>query len=154
MGFPLGGCYVAVPETLILLLKFLDYLRFVVCLILFYLGLYPSSVPPTPYRDPEFDPTPASDALGPVTTTSIKARLPAVEFVSFVERSAGRCRESKCVVCLENLAAGDEVRELGNCRHAFHKGASTGGWTSARVLLEVGVGIRPVLAALRSLASF
>nr|XP_010934015.1 E3 ubiquitin-protein ligase RHA1B [Elaeis guineensis] len=122
MGFPLGGCYVAVPETLILLLKFLDYLRFVVCLILFYLGLYPSSVPPTPYRDPEFDPTPASDALGPVTTTSIKARLPAVEFVSFVERSAGRCRESKCVVCLENLAAGDEVRELGNCRHAFHKG--------------------------------
>ncbi|KAG1362400.1 putative E3 ubiquitin-protein ligase RHA1B [Cocos nucifera] len=118
MGFHLGGCYVPVPEPLILLLKFLDYIRFAVSLILFYLGLYPSSVPPTPYRDPEFHPTPASDDQSSI---SIKAQLPAVEFVSFVERSAGRW-ESMCVVCLENLAAGDEVRELGNCRHAFHKG--------------------------------
>nr|XP_010934014.1 E3 ubiquitin-protein ligase RHA1B [Elaeis guineensis] len=125
MGFPLTCYYVAVPEPLILLLKFLDHIRFAISLILFYLGLYPSSLPPTRYRDPEFHPTPASDAPWPVTSISIKAQLPTVEFASFMERSGGRWehgREFVCVVCLENLAAGDEVRELGNCRHAFHKG--------------------------------
>ena len=45
----------------------------------------------------------------------------------------GRCWDddvaaaaATCIVCLERLRAADEVRRLGNCAHAFHRGCIDG----------------------------
>jgi RING-H2 zinc finger protein RHA1 len=42
--------------------------------------------------------------------------------VRFAELAGTACGDGDCAVCLCGIAAGDEVRRLSNCRHAFHRG--------------------------------
>jgi RING-H2 zinc finger protein RHA1 len=62
------------------------------------------------HRRPEFRPVPA---------VLIDEALPVVRFA---ELAGTACGNSDCAVCLCGIAAGDEVRRLNNCRHAFHRG--------------------------------
>ncbi|KAH7839181.1 hypothetical protein Vadar_000824 [Vaccinium darrowii] len=54
-------------------------------------------------------------------------RMPVTKYSSFLEKSEGRfddsCEEatSPCAVCLALVIASDEVRELSNCSHIFHR---------------------------------
>ncbi|MQL77711.1 hypothetical protein Taro_010124 [Colocasia esculenta] len=79
---------------------------------------------------------PAVAPLLPAATSSIKRRLRVVQFHKLAaatppaglgvneaegRKEKGEEEEHVCAVCLCGLAAGDEVRELGNCRHAFHR---------------------------------
>ncbi|KAH7653492.1 Zinc finger RING/FYVE/PHD-type protein [Dioscorea alata] len=67
----------------------------------------------------------SSSSLSP-TTLSIKKQLKVVKFEEFMKMQRGArefCEEEKhtCAVCLGSLEKSDEVRELGNCKHGFHK---------------------------------
>lgn len=48
---------------------------------------------------------------------SIKEKLPVMEYGCGKEEDG----DSTCAVCLKCMSEGDEVRELGNCCHVFHK---------------------------------
>ncbi|KAF8028069.1 hypothetical protein BT93_E0859 [Corymbia citriodora subsp. variegata] len=63
-------------------------------------------------------------------TAMIKSQVPVVEYARFLERRrhgiGGGAREGEsgdggCAVCLSGIEKGDEVRELSNCSHAFHR---------------------------------
>ncbi|KAG1360877.1 E3 ubiquitin-protein ligase RHA1B [Cocos nucifera] len=58
----------------------------------------------------------------PNTPSAIKSRIPVVKFSSFRKSSAKGEESIICAVCLGELEARHEVRELGNCCHVFHKG--------------------------------
>lgn len=56
-----------------------------------------------------------------VPPSSIKKRLPVIEFRSYSKCSMDGEENALCPVCLEVLEANHEIRELSNCCHAFHK---------------------------------
>ncbi|KAI0493666.1 hypothetical protein KFK09_023787 [Dendrobium nobile] len=111
------------PKTLIVLLQLLDIILYSFSAILYRLGLNPSFESEVSAWDNEellFSAEPAQSVLAQAAV--VKSRLPAVEFMSFVRRKGAAPSPSECVVCLQLLEARDQVRELGNCSHAFHAG--------------------------------
>ncbi|KAK9293081.1 hypothetical protein L1049_021065 [Liquidambar formosana] len=53
---------------------------------------------------------------------SIKKQLPIVEFGEFLERrGACKAENSVCIVCMNCMEANQELRELCNCSHMFHR---------------------------------
>lgn len=135
MTFPLV-CYCnALPRPVAAVFKFFHATALALVLVLCLLGLYEF-----PYTPEDHAPLihgrrrrPIRDDLPPET---VKQRLPPVKFaVHLAERSqfstsVGRYADdgdqgeqaSTCRVCLERLELTDEVRRLGNCTHAFHRG--------------------------------
>ncbi|XP_020083990.1 E3 ubiquitin-protein ligase RHA1B-like [Ananas comosus] len=105
MGIPLVCICMAVPRPLLLFVKFVDRVRHTVLVLLSFFGLYRS--PPPQLRL-------LSGAPEAPAPSFVKDRLPVVKFASSVDGQ-------RCVFCLERLRCGDEVRELANCRHAFHR---------------------------------
>ncbi|KAJ6805872.1 putative RING-H2 finger protein ATL45 [Iris pallida] len=110
MGFP--SIAVRIPKPLVALLHFLNYTKHVVSQVFFYTGVLEPSVEAS-----------SGSAASP---SSIKSRLPVVEFSDFSKgcrraEEEGPCRPL-CAVCLMELEGAHRVRELGNCSHAFHKG--------------------------------
>lgn len=74
-------------------------------------------------EEAEFEPAPPSPSLVQVPVQylavgSIKEKLPVMEYGCGKEDGGG---DSTCAVCLKCMSEGDEVRELGNCSHVFHK---------------------------------
>ncbi|OMO95114.1 Zinc finger, RING-type [Corchorus capsularis] len=57
------------------------------------------------------------------TVESVKNQLPVMQYSSFVKRKSGGfiADDPTCIVCLKSVEASDEVRELGNCNHVFHR---------------------------------
>ncbi|KAL3738438.1 hypothetical protein ACJRO7_019902 [Eucalyptus globulus] len=56
----------------------------------------------------------------------IKSQVPVVEYVRFLQRHGlrvdkGASDDGGCAVCLSSIEERDEVRELSNCSHAFHR---------------------------------
>lgn len=53
----------------------------------------------------------------------IKRRVPIVEYSRLLERNVdnGRVHEGGCAICLSCIERSDEVRELLNCCHVFHR---------------------------------
>ncbi|KAF0933816.1 hypothetical protein E2562_019273 [Oryza meyeriana var. granulata] len=119
MGFPLVGYCVAIPKPLIAFFRLLAAIREALQLMLFVVGIC--------HHPERSGRRPAVDAPLP---DEVKERLPAVEFAQLAvdrslpsSRSLHGCDEAAgCIVCLERLEATDEVRRLGNCAHAFHRG--------------------------------
>ena len=113
-------CYcVAIPKPVIAFCKLVAAVRDAFLLLLSLVGLCRS-----PRRSVDDAPLPEE----------VKERLPAVEF-SLLARPAQQqqgCHDgdaaaaATCIVCLERLRAADEVRRLGNCAHAFHRGCIDG----------------------------
>jgi len=123
MGFPCICSNLILPKPLAQLIQILCHIIHIVALILSFFGLQSSPelilVDQGNYHLSSFPPAAAANP-----SFVIKTKLPVVEFSSFVKRS--QCginyKEPKsCVVCLGWLEAKDEVRELGNCDHAFHR---------------------------------
>ncbi|KAL6899477.1 hypothetical protein ACP4OV_006135 [Aristida adscensionis] len=126
MGFPLVCYCFAVPKPLVVFCKLLSAVRDAVLLVLALLGL--SRFPHDGARRPAVDCPPPEE---------VKSRLPAVEFAQLAadtrpsssspgEKHAACHGDGEpaatCIVCLEGLEATDEVRRLGGCAHAFHRG--------------------------------
>ncbi|KAJ6794919.1 E3 ubiquitin-protein ligase RHA1B-like [Iris pallida] len=106
--------YPELPKPLVRLLKCVELLNYFARAIAISLGL-----------DPSFGQDYADDAPSvPISSSAAakpKPRLPVAEYA----RRGGEV--TTCAVCLCDLKAGDEVRELGNCEHAFH-GRCIDGW--------------------------
>ncbi|XP_064942207.1 brassinosteroid-responsive RING protein 1-like [Musa acuminata AAA Group] len=118
MGFP-SVCYtVILPRPVAFVVNLLDRIKLAVSMALFYLGLA------TSYEDYFAFPLQLPDLPSPLSLPSppsaIKTRLPVVRF-STLRPSSHHGGEAICAVCLGALEAKHEVRELGNCSHAFHK---------------------------------
>ncbi|CAL9177692.1 unnamed protein product, partial [Musa hybrid cultivar] len=118
MGFP-SVCYtVILPRPVAFVVNLLDRIKLAVSMALFYLGLA------TSYEDYFAFPLQLPDLPSPLSLPSppsaIKTRLPVVRF-STLRLSSHHGGEAICAVCLGALEAKHEVRELGNCCHAFHK---------------------------------
>ncbi|WVZ74182.1 hypothetical protein U9M48_022395 [Paspalum notatum var. saurae] len=136
MGFPVGYSEMLLPRALLQALLLLGHLHRFLLWAFHAVGLgdlidlgcnsyYPSpplaaenqwrdaaaaavsASAPLQHRRPEFRPVPA---------VRLDEALPVVRFA---ELSA--CGGGDCAVCLCGIGAGDEVRRLGNCRHAFHR---------------------------------
>jgi len=121
----------AVPKPVVVFCKLLSVIRDAFLLMLAVLGLCPF-----PYDDGS-----RRRADGP-KPEEVKGWLPAVEYGELVaerlvvaspgggghaacrgeEDAAAAAASPTCIVCLENVEAGHEVRRLGNCAHAFHRG--------------------------------
>ncbi|XP_059627337.1 brassinosteroid-responsive RING protein 1-like [Cornus florida] len=54
-------------------------------------------------------------------TGAIKDRVPVLDYSCVLERLGGCKVNPLCVVCLKRMKVGDEVRELYNCCHVFHR---------------------------------
>ncbi|XP_037478773.1 E3 ubiquitin-protein ligase EL5-like [Triticum dicoccoides] len=138
MTFPLV-CYCnAVPRPIAAVFRFLHATALAFVLILCLLGLYEFPYTPEEHAALISGPRRRPNRDGALPET-MKRRLPPVEFAAHLaERSRsstskrpGRHEDeeeddggdaSTCRVCLERLEPTDEVRPLGNCAHAFHRG--------------------------------
>ncbi|XP_004953456.1 E3 ubiquitin-protein ligase RHA2B [Setaria italica] len=136
MGFPVGYSEMLLPRVLLQVLLLLGHLHRFLLWAFHAVGLgdlidlgcnnYPlpasaaaavqeqpgrdAVLAPLQHRRPEFRTVPA---------VHIEEALPVVRF----EELAGTaCGGGDCAVCLSGIGAGDEVRRLSNCRHAFHRG--------------------------------
>ena len=116
MGFPTGCFPIVFPKPWPLL-------RLAISMITSFLGLCFSSQSQSQIqRASSAEIYLSTPDPSPITSLMIKGELPVVEFSSFFKKSSG-CEGAceTCVFCLCWLEARDEVRELGNCHHAFHK---------------------------------
>ncbi|KAM0924326.1 hypothetical protein ACQ4PT_004958 [Festuca glaucescens] len=119
MGFPLVCYCVAVPKPVIAFCQLIAVVTHAVLLVLSAVGLC---------RAPTSRSVAADTAPLP---EEVKQRLPSVEFCWLQARHPGLVgaaagATATCIVCLERLEATDEVRRLGNCAHAFHRGCIDG----------------------------
>ncbi|XP_062217523.1 brassinosteroid-responsive RING protein 1-like [Phragmites australis] len=134
MGFPVGCSEMMLPRVLLQVLFLLGHLHRFLLWAFNAVGLgdlidlganYP--LPDTTaaqehhghdmvtlqHRRPEFRPVPA---------VVIEEALPVVRFDELAEA----CGDGDCAVCLSSIGSGDEVRQLSNCRHGFHRGCLDG----------------------------
>lgn len=129
MGFP-SDDYAVVPKPVVLFFLFLAYIKYALWVVLRYVGLHSSEEPLiAPWEEHEFyfpdadaDASPPTEPPAPPEPSSVKRQLMVVEFAGLRRRRLG-CHaddEPTCVICLGQLEARHEVRELGNCGHGFH----------------------------------
>lgn len=127
MGFPCISFTLTKPIITIILVNMLHHIKFMSMIAIAHLRLFNPQV----YSVLQ----PASFVLGPespspslvlvpahIGTNSIKKRLPVVKYGDFVKRcriEAGK--DTGCAVCLNGVEERDEIRELPNCLHVFHK---------------------------------
>ncbi|XP_054808133.1 brassinosteroid-responsive RING protein 1-like [Prosopis cineraria] len=121
MGFPVSCAELVFPKLLIQILAVFGFLRTITSFLLRSVGL-PDFLEPDihyfwdsqenayfyPTRVPEFES--ASSVL-------IREMLPVVKF-SELEAAPESC----CAVCLYEFDGDDEIRQLTNCTHVFHRG--------------------------------
>ncbi|XP_074560887.1 brassinosteroid-responsive RING protein 1-like [Curcuma longa] len=115
MGFPCLCYTVILPRPVALIVHLLDLLKLALSAGLFFLCL-PSSSAAAVIDDLDAFPSyhlPDSHLPPPA---SVKSRLPVVRFSALRPDGA-----ALCAVCLAALRPCHEVRQLGNCAHAFHK---------------------------------
>ncbi|XP_062091236.1 brassinosteroid-responsive RING protein 1-like [Humulus lupulus] len=71
-------------------------------------------------ENPPFPSPPLSSSLP--STQLIRESLTLTTFGEMTERfPSEKCHWDTCAVCLSHLSTSDEVRELRNCRHVFHR---------------------------------
>lgn len=126
MGFP-SDDYAVVPKPVVLFFLFLAYIKYALWVVLRYVGLHSSEEPLiAPWEEHEFyfpdaDASPATEPPAPPEPSSVKKQLRVVEFAGLRRRRGWQADdEPTCVICLDQLEARHEVRELGNCGHGFH----------------------------------
>lgn len=116
MGFP-SLCYCTIlPKPIILTFQFLDLLRYVISLFFFRIGLA-NSVEYCPLMSLSS----TIDCLTESPSSAIKSRLRLVKLKNLQSKKGKHDQTVVCAVCLGQLNACHEVRELGNCSHLFHR---------------------------------
>ncbi|CAN6229278.1 unnamed protein product [Urochloa humidicola] len=139
MGFPVGYSELVLPKQLLHLLLLLGYIRRFLLSAFHAVGLGDLLDLGDDHHQPLLHDHPhthggaaqlgwdhAAPAQAPllrrpefraVPTMVIEEVLPVVRFDELAS-----CTGGDCAVCLSGIGAGDEVRRLANCRHAFHRG--------------------------------
>ncbi|KAL6899479.1 hypothetical protein ACP4OV_006137 [Aristida adscensionis] len=135
MGFPVGYSEMLLPRALLQALLLLGHLHRCLLWAFHAVGLgdlidlganyYPP--PPPAAEERRGGDAPAAAALQQhrrpefpgARAVSLDEALPVVRFDELAEEARGG---GDCAVCLGGIAGADEVRRLGNCRHAFHRG--------------------------------
>lgn len=112
MGFPVGYTELFLPKILIHVLTFLGLIRKLISAVFRFVGL-------GDFLEPEFstDPTrmESFSQFRSVSVLLIRELLPVVKFSELVDPP------ESCAVCLYEFDGGDEIRQLSNCRHVFHR---------------------------------
>lgn len=107
-----------VPRPLVLLLHVIDIVSYCVSAIFYFLGLHPSfQMAPSPWEDRVI--VMEVTQHSPIAPSLVKSRLQVLEYQQIARNSDQY--QPICTVCLTGFRLDDEVRELGNCCHAFHK---------------------------------
>ncbi|AQK45403.1 E3 ubiquitin-protein ligase RHA1B [Zea mays] len=119
MGFPAGYSELVLPKQLLHLLLLLGYVRRFLLWAFDAVGLgdlldlgddHQAPQPQPQHRRAEF--------RAAMPAMVIEEALPVARFD---ELEARVVVGGDCAVCLGGIGGGDEVRRLGNCRHAFHR---------------------------------
>ncbi|GLJ55465.1 hypothetical protein SUGI_1190920 [Cryptomeria japonica] len=110
MGF-LAGQYILIIPRLVLRVAFL--LAFVKNAILWALDCFESET--SPWQDCSVNEECSASA------EIIRQRLPIATFGDFMQRTCESEADYECAVCLSSFEEDDEIRELCNCCHIFHK---------------------------------
>ncbi|KAK9079632.1 hypothetical protein SSX86_001305 [Deinandra increscens subsp. villosa] len=112
MGFPVGYTDLYLPKLLLHILTLLGFIRKFISFVFRFAG-FPN------FLEPEFssDPTRTHPAthFHSVSAAIIRDLLPVVKFSELVDPP------ESCAVCLYEFDSGDEIRQLTNCRHIFHR---------------------------------
>ncbi|CAN1189707.1 Brassinosteroid-responsive RING protein 1 [Linum perenne] len=126
MGFPIGYTELLLPKFLIHTLSILSFLRQIINTLFRYLGLPDFLEPDISWSSPsssgvESSDFPDSPAAGfpnlerSMSAVLIREVLPVVKFSELVDPP------ESCAVCLYDFEEEDEIRNLANCRHVFHR---------------------------------
>ncbi|GLJ55462.1 hypothetical protein SUGI_1190870 [Cryptomeria japonica] len=89
------------------------------CYLLYFVGLSD----PLRYErngQREFQEIPSALSL-PSDGDMVRNKLPVIKFQSFADSCSEIDEEVMCAVCLSSLERADEIRELCNCSHIFHR---------------------------------
>ncbi|CAN0841223.1 Brassinosteroid-responsive RING protein 1 [Linum grandiflorum] len=118
MGFPIGYTDMLLPKFLIHTLSILSFLRQLINTLFRYLGL-PDFLEPNISVD-DFSSSFPDSAGFPglersMSAVLIREILPVVKFSELVDPP------ESCAVCLYDFEEEDEIRNLANCRHVFHR---------------------------------
>ncbi|GKB49737.1 E3 ubiquitin protein ligase RHA1B-like protein [Tanacetum coccineum] len=112
MGFPVGYTDLFLPKLLLHILTLLGLIRKFISTTLQIFGL-------GDFLEAEFSHDPTRPDLNTshfsISAVLIRELLPVVKFSDLVDPP------ESCAVCLYEFEAGDEIRNLTNCRHIFHK---------------------------------
>ncbi|XP_071702874.1 brassinosteroid-responsive RING protein 1-like [Rutidosis leptorrhynchoides] len=112
MGFPVGYTELLFPKLLIRFLTFLGFIRKLISTSFKFVGL-------GDFLEPEFstDPTRPESSIQCQSVSALLMRelLPVVKYSDLVDAP------ESCAVCLYEFNGGDEIRQLTNCRHIFHR---------------------------------
>ncbi|CAL4884692.1 unnamed protein product [Urochloa decumbens] len=125
MGFPVGYSEMLLPRALLQVLLLLGHLHRFLLWAFHAVGLgdlidFPEAAQEQqPGREPTLQLQQRRPDFRPVPAVLIEEALPVVRFQDL---AATACGDGDCAVCLCGIGAGDEVRRLSNCRHAFHRG--------------------------------
>lgn len=119
MGFPASDYGLVIPKLLSQFAFTLAHLKTAICWALQLVGLDESEEPESSSwqdfpENPLGFPSDSADTLAD--------SLPIVTFGQFAERlTEMRDDDHICAVCLSRLEEEDEIRELSNCFHVFHR---------------------------------
>jgi RING-H2 zinc finger protein RHA1 len=123
MGFPAGYSELVLPKQLLHLLLLLGYVRRFLLWAFDAVGLGDlldlgddHQAPPPP-QQPQPQQHRRAEFRAAMPAMVIEEALPVARFDELEARVVG----GDCAVCLGGIGGGDEVRRLGNCRHAFHR---------------------------------
>lgn len=120
MGFPACCCGLAIPTLLFHIACTLCYIKIVICRVLHFVGIVDCGEPDSSsWQDfPDVN----SSSVPSFSADTIRDSLPLATFGMFAEilcESVGN--DIVCTFCLSSFDEEDEVRELYNCRHIFHR---------------------------------
>ncbi|KAJ0715089.1 putative transcription factor C2H2 family [Helianthus annuus] len=112
MGFPVGYTDLHLPKLFLHLLTLLGLIRKLISSIFRFVGLGAFLEP-----DISSDQTRNEHVthFHSISAVLIRELLPVVKFSELVDPP------ESCAVCLYEFEAGDEIRQLINCRHIFHQ---------------------------------
>ncbi|KZV37283.1 hypothetical protein F511_14687 [Dorcoceras hygrometricum] len=133
MGFLFHAIKIKLP-ALFTSLDILTHLRFLFTIALTRLGIY-KPPPEQQQEDPNsrennyiFILDGSSPSLVPIpvhtVTAAIKKKVPIIQYRDCAQRLGEMGSDSDqmvCTVCLECVGLSDEIRELSNCSHVFHR---------------------------------
>ncbi|XP_057825251.2 brassinosteroid-responsive RING protein 1-like [Cryptomeria japonica] len=119
MGFPVNCRNIAIPRVLLYLASAMLYIKTGFCCFLSALGL---SEPPEDeiYLWQELQQIP-SDISASSSGEMIKNILPIITFRNVADKFAKISEDFVCAICLRSFEENDEIRELYNCCHIFHR---------------------------------
>ncbi|GLJ55457.1 hypothetical protein SUGI_1190810 [Cryptomeria japonica] len=118
MGFPVGFGSIAIPRVLLYTASAMDYLNNLICCFLSALQLSRTQQVES-YSWQEL-----SEFSSTISSTSgemIKHKLPLIMFRNVAGKLTEIEKDIVCAVCLSPFEEEDEIRELCNCSHIFHR---------------------------------